>query len=134
MPTHEINGSTIVSESRSRDYEFSARAASELDEVEKHALISYLMLSIAESDEGQDGETLFCVMEEARGLLGMQIVSVGPEDLVEQAGVLGVELGDADLAAITASEAWSRFPNRVGPSAAADLQAMIRQQCGIAEP
>jgi hypothetical protein len=123
------NGITIASAPRSRDYDFAARAASELDEVEKHALISYLMLSIAESEEGADGETLFCVMDEARGLLGMQIVSVGPEDLVEQAGLMGVELSPKDLAEITASEAWRQLPNRLGPYGAADLQAMIRQHC-----
>jgi hypothetical protein len=121
------NGITIASEPRSRDYDFAARAASELDEVEKHALISYLMLTIAESDEGADGETLFCVMEEARALLGMQIVSVGPEDLVEQAGLMGVDLSLKDLAEIVASEAWRRLPNRLGPYGAADLQEMIRQ-------
>lgn len=133
MPTHEINGSMIVSESRSRDYDFAARAASELGEVEKHALISYLMLTIAESDEGVDGETLFCVMEEARGLLGMQVVSVGPEDLVEQAGLLGLELSEGDVRAITASEAWRQLPQRLGPHGAAELQAMIRQHSGLPE-
>jgi hypothetical protein len=66
-------------------------------------------------------------MEEAKALLGMQIVSVGPEDLVEQAGLMGIELSPKDLAEITASEAWRRFPNQVGPSAAVELQAMIRQ-------
>lgn len=125
MSTYEINGCTITEEPKSPGYHFATRAASELSEIEKHELISYLMLTIAEADEEGDGETLFELMMETAALIPMKVAAVGVEDIAEQAEVMGDPLTEYEVAEVAASEGWQNLEKALNAVALEAVRAVI---------
>jgi len=123
------NGATITSEPRSRDYDFAARAASELNEVEKHALIEYLMETIMDGDETAEGETIFEIMNTGARLLGGKMAYFGPEDISDQAANLGIELNDEQVATFRNDVRWEELADTMSLAGTEALRDMVANPC-----
>lgn len=130
MPSATLpNGITIISEPRSRDYDFAARAASELNEIEKHALIEYLMETIMDGDETAEGETIFEIMNTGARLLGGKMAYFGPEDITDHAASMGIDLNDDQVATFRNDVRWEELGDTMSQAGTEALRDMVANPC-----
>jgi hypothetical protein len=118
MSTKEFQGHAVIAEPRSSGYHFAARAASELDEIEKRQLINYLLADVSD-------ETQVEVMTLAADLAGLKIASFGVEDITEQSAAMGDPLVEYEVNEVATSEAWANFPKALNAVGLEALRAVI---------